>query len=560
MKRQKSFFALELFAALVILLVSGTVFINKDTFDKNGYYKWESGWSYAAGDNQTEAEVLPNKAAGGKNGRICLYNRLPDKIERHDVIGFYTYHQNVTVYINGELVYELSSPVDFSKTPGCAYNFVPLEQTMAGGEVEIILTDVYNKGKYVSLPEIFLGHKGAMIEKELARGKLFYLILNSIMLFTGVLLLFVWLVLHNKLDSVDKLFWLGLYAILFVLWSNAEMQIVNIYIKNALIMSWISYLCLKLMVMPLLEFSCAVLGLKANKTICVFGIASIADFFVTSILQAARIADYRETLFLTRIIISVGTFWVLAKGFGILLKREDREESEEPLWMKKRKKMDALFVVLLMILIILGITGFYTGLLKHGTAYTAVGIIAYVTYIGVTAMENAVGLFSEEEKTKIIKSIAVTDSMTKLNNRAGFNEELQKLRDGELAQYGIAMFDLNGLKFFNDEYGHGMGDYYIIVCSEIIQDIFGHAGTVFRLGGDEFCAILKDLSLEQYQEKSRQMEERIASLKNSFLENQMEVADGYARFNPKLDYDLHNTMERADKVMYEKKRTMRFHR
>lgn len=79
------------------------------------------------------------------------------------------------------------------------------------------------------------------------------------------------------------------------------------------------------------------------------------------------------------------------------------------------------------------------------------------------------------------------------------------------------MFDLNNLKYFNDTHGHATGDYYIIVCSEIIQDIFGMYGKVYRIGGDEFCAVTEGVTEEEFMELRRGMNDRIEALNGRFF-------------------------------------------
>jgi GGDEF domain-containing protein len=52
------------------------------------------------------------------------------------------------------------------------------------------------------------------------------------------------------------------------------------------------------------------------------------------------------------------------------------------------------------------------------------------------------------------------------------------------------MFDLNDLKHINDRYGHERGDEYIVNCCRLICQVFKHS-PVFRIGGDEFVALLR---------------------------------------------------------------------
>lgn len=55
----------------------------------------------------------------------------------------------------------------------------------------------------------------------------------------------------------------------------------------------------------------------------------------------------------------------------------------------------------------------------------------------------------------------------------------------------IVMLDLNNLKKCNDRYGHEAGDTYLKKASEMITNAFSQENTVYRIGGDEFCVIMR---------------------------------------------------------------------
>ncbi|XWX63936.1 GGDEF domain-containing protein [Desulfitobacterium sp. AusDCA] len=54
------------------------------------------------------------------------------------------------------------------------------------------------------------------------------------------------------------------------------------------------------------------------------------------------------------------------------------------------------------------------------------------------------------------------------------------------------MFDIDKLKYVNDNYGHAEGDKLIISFAEIMTKSFRETDIVSRIGGDEFTAILYD--------------------------------------------------------------------
>ena len=75
-------------------------------------------------------------------------------------------------------------------------------------------------------------------------------------------------------------------------------------------------------------------------------------------------------------------------------------------------------------------------------------------------------------------------------------EEIEK----NLSSYSnmtLVFMDVNHMKLVNDTHGHNAGDELIIAASRCIEKSFGSIGSCFRIGGDEFCAVLPDTSLTE---------------------------------------------------------------
>ncbi|MBB2189008.1 EAL domain-containing protein [Gluconacetobacter azotocaptans] len=106
-------------------------------------------------------------------------------------------------------------------------------------------------------------------------------------------------------------------------------------------------------------------------------------------------------------------------------------------------------------------------------------------------------------------SLAVTDSLTGLVNRAGFHDRmtdaLRRAAMGDSAGACLVMFDLDGFKHVNDNHGHDAGDRVLRTIATRLTGLIDPADTICRLGGDEFALILektvqstaRDLVMEQ---------------------------------------------------------------
>ncbi|MEN5081339.1 EAL domain-containing protein [Bosea sp. TWI1241] len=89
--------------------------------------------------------------------------------------------------------------------------------------------------------------------------------------------------------------------------------------------------------------------------------------------------------------------------------------------------------------------------------------------------------------------LAYFDTLTGLPNRARFNEAITALGARGPSRYGLMMIDIDRLKAVNDTLGHAIGDRLIEAVASRIAGVVGK-DNVFRIGGDEFAALLPHCS------------------------------------------------------------------
>lgn len=86
---------------------------------------------------------------------------------------------------------------------------------------------------------------------------------------------------------------------------------------------------------------------------------------------------------------------------------------------------------------------------------------------------------------------ALTDPLTGLGNRRAFAATLgDRLDDDDPEPLVLALFDLDGFKSYNDNFGHAAGDALLQRLAAGLQAEIGADASVYRMGGDEFCALL----------------------------------------------------------------------
>jgi two-component system, cell cycle response regulator len=88
---------------------------------------------------------------------------------------------------------------------------------------------------------------------------------------------------------------------------------------------------------------------------------------------------------------------------------------------------------------------------------------------------------------------AVTDALTGLCNRRALMRDLEEVLEcaSETDPHLLLLFDLDGFKTYNDRFGHPAGDALLARLGTSLRDCVADSGTAYRLGGDEFCAIMR---------------------------------------------------------------------
>ncbi|HST55033.1 MAG TPA: diguanylate cyclase [Solirubrobacteraceae bacterium] len=113
-------------------------------------------------------------------------------------------------------------------------------------------------------------------------------------------------------------------------------------------------------------------------------------------------------------------------------------------------------------------------------------VLAVSAHLMVTVRENLAMLAGSRQ-------LALTDPLTGLSNRRQLMQdlELRCLLPGAHESWELVLYDLNGFKSYNDTFGHPAGDALLIRLSDKLRATVGAAGSAYRMGGDEFCVMLR---------------------------------------------------------------------
>lgn len=155
-----------------------------------------------------------------------------------------------------------------------------------------------------------------------------------------------------------------------------------------------------------------------------------------------------------------------------------------------------------------------------------------------------------ERNRDTLKKMAITDPLTGLLNRKGFDEQLKNVMQGDLHIHcvGIQM-DIDDFKFINDMYGHVVGDAALKSLAQDMQSYFNDNSILCRNGGDEFSVILVDTTEEEARKKIEHFTIQPRHITYNGEEHPFYISLGYAEY-PKDCEDVLKLIRCADMALY----------
>lgn len=128
-------------------------------------------------------------------------------------------------------------------------------------------------------------------------------------------------------------------------------------------------------------------------------------------------------------------------------------------------------------------------------------------YVALERIQNREMLAQMKDE---LEKMAVTDKLTGLYNRQGFSLKIQdETRQQE--RYNVLLYvDLDNFKFYNDTYGHEIGDLVLKRFSEIFLNVIDEQGYAVRYGGDEFLLVLQNSDEEHGVEIAKRIYDKIS--------------------------------------------------
>lgn len=192
--------------------------------------------------------------------------------------------------------------------------------------------------------------------------------------------------------------------------------------------------------------------------------------------------------------------------------------------------------------------------------------------IALSSVQAQIVIYKQEEN---LLFLSTTDTLSLLNNRHALQQyitaEGERIRRYEIRkkttiQIAIAFIDLDNFKFYNDTFGHNVGDILIMSFAKLLKKVCRQSDFITRFGGDEFVIVMVDTDkneavkvYERLIEGLKKENHFISAIKEKLGVNALEIPTkrllGFSMgISTNLDIEnaneLNEVLENADKALY----------
>lgn len=464
-----------------------------------------------------------------------------------------------SVYIGGELVYDPYVPESalYTKSYGTRWNCIELSAESSGSTVEIRAESVYDSAN-ASIDNIYIGNSGGIILTTI-KGRTVAFVTCILLLFVGLLLMIADIPVNMQPQKNHELMYLGLFAVSIAIWCLSETNLIQLFFSDSRLMQIVSCASLMLIPIPLILYLNSAFGFRSKWVVPVLCTLSCIEFVLCWTLHFLHIADIHDTLVFSHVLLAICAVILL---YTIIRKSVVKGSNQTK---NVYRVLRGIGLCCISVATIIDIIRYYRGIVTDSAMFVRIGLLIFIICYGSSSLENTINAVKLGIQTEFVSRLAYHDGLTQIGNRTAFEEhllELEKVKD-ETEAVGIVMFDVNDLKYVNDNLGHHYGDSMLVKSADIIKDVFEpQNGDCFRIGGDEFAVLLSGSRVkERYEQGLSAFEEDIRSHNEQPDKDfRLSIAHGFAVYDKDCALKkLMDVYQKADMKMYENKKYMKAH-
>ena len=468
------------FTIVAVCLITGYLLLNtvQSSPEKSGLRLMTDEWYRESGDVKT-AVTLPGTMTVSA-GTVELYTEPITNADSGQILTTQAAKYAIEVYAGDRLLYRYNDHGQKRNNTVLSNEvcFVPLPDDLNGERLHIIYHALGQS--QIKVPAIRLGTWNATL-LYICRVSAYTLGITITLLILGLLTVVLSIIVQYRGGRNLRLLNIGLFLLLCGFWCLTDSALVQLLYSYDSRITYLNFYTFMFMPIPLLNYVKSAGEMRRYRGFTVFFIT----YFINVAAQTVLLAEGKYTLFqmlwVTHCFFVAGT----VMGLTLLIREYRRQPSQEIrtcLWsFASAAALGAVSILL-----------YNFAAYRAYQALFQTGILLFVLVLLSVIAEELVSNLRYRTEAAVYRQMAEEDKLTKLQNRRAFDLRLQGIEQGTGACENPALIfmDVNGLKITNDRYGHEAGDQLVIAAARCAETAFGSMGYCYRIGGDEFCAIL----------------------------------------------------------------------
>ncbi len=396
------------------------------------------------------------------------------------------HYSSVEVFVNGEKIYSFGTEeVKRNVFLGSGYCYVELPKDIQGKTLTV---------RYIANEKnatIDIGRIGfstpADARRIFANANATSVYLNAFIMVFGLALIVLSLMVRLYDQDSFSLFLIGVFSLLIGNWSNCQGKIYEIFSEDLTRLSVFEYVSLYSAPIPLGIFIWRRFKRVGGWRESVIKLSTLTLAIVdllACLLHFTNLMRFPDTLTVFQLICGLCLLGVLvASTFKI--KYDNISDIVVAL---------AFFEVMISGVLDLIRLNIQRILLPYNDTVTEVsflplGVLLFVTNIISSYLFSLYEKILDNAEKDALTKLAYQDPLTGLYNRTKAKERFEEI-DSQDSPVALVNFDVNGLKYVNDHFGHEEGDVLLKTVASVIEENFGSIGTNYRMGGDEFLCVV----------------------------------------------------------------------
>ena len=245
--------------SVIPIFVYALFFTDMSRKDFSSLKAWSDGWV-----TEQRETVSTDKVSAEVGETVIIKKTLPSVINTNDALCFMSHNANLTVLIDGKMVYEFINPENLT---GYGYgdlrHTINLSDSDAGREVCIRIESVFKKKGTGYIEDIYIGLEDDH-EHYMIKGRLLSSALSIMIIFFGIFMMGVYFFIPNKKALPYNIMSLGISAVLMGTWCLINTGLIQLATGQVIGLRILNYLVIQFAAYPVICFASSFL-VKKNK-------------------------------------------------------------------------------------------------------------------------------------------------------------------------------------------------------------------------------------------------------------------------------------------------------